>query len=303
MYPPEVVVALKQALKSVYWYKDDLRRFFLAAGIPATTVTKQGWHDPQEYKVRIVERILDDLTSMGEQGLGLMRRLVKAVLDIPNFDHLRQLDAGDAKVESARRSVEGLRAAVSKHDGDFHKRALGREQSAAKIAEVVTRRNDEIERLRQRFQDLVATDDPQERGRQFEGFLQDMFGAYDLNPRGSFKIIGEQIDGAFELEGTQFLLEARWQKERQGAAALDSFSKKVERKLENTLGLFVSLAGFTDEGVTAFRGSRPSVILMDGEDLALVLQGFVDFRELLKHKVRRAAQTGDPYLKARDIGK
>jgi hypothetical protein len=76
MYPPEVVVALKQALKSVYWYKDDLRRFFLAAGVPPTTVTKQGWHDPQEYKVRIVERILDDVTSVGEQGLGPMRRLL-----------------------------------------------------------------------------------------------------------------------------------------------------------------------------------------------------------------------------------
>jgi len=147
---------------------------------------------------------------------------------------------------------------------------------------------------------LKQTDDPQDRGRQFEGFLQDMFGGYDLNPRGSFKIIGEQIDGAFELEGTQFLLKARWQKERQGAAALDSFPKKVERKLEYTVGLFVSLAGFTDEGVAAFRGSRPPVILMDGEDLALFLQGFVDFRELLKHKVREAAQTGDPYLKIVD---
>jgi hypothetical protein len=233
----------------------------------------------------------------------MQKSIIKAVLDIPNFDHLRQLDAGDIKVESARRSVEALRAAVLKHDGDFHKRTQEREQSAGKIAEVVRRRNDEIGRLKQRFQELVATGDPQERGRQFEGFLQDMFGAYDLNPRGSFKITGEQIDGAFELEGTQFLLEARWQEDRQGAAPLDSFSKKVERKLENTLGLFISLAGFTDEGVAAFRGSRPSVILMDGEDLALVLQGFVDFRELLKHKVRQAAQTGDPYLKARDIGK
>jgi hypothetical protein len=116
-----------------------------------------------------------------------------------------------------------------------------------------------------------------------------MFAAYDLNSRGSFKIAGEQIDGAFEFEGTQFLVEARWEKKRQSAPSLDSFSKKVERKLENTLGLFIALEGYTEEGLAAFRGGRPAVILMDGEDLALVLQGLIDFRELLKQKIRHAS--------------
>jgi len=83
---------------------------------------------------------------------------------------------------------------------------------------------------------------------------------------------------------------------------LDSFSKKVERKLENTLGLFVALNGFTESGLGAFSGSRPSIILMDGEDLALVLQGLVDFHDLLKTKVRYASQTGVPFLRARDLG-
>lgn len=86
-----------------------------------------------------------------------------------------------------------------------------------------------------------------------------------------------------------------------GAAPLDSFSKKVERKLDNTLGLFISLNGFTEEGLAAFRGTRPAVVLMDGEDLAVVLQGLLDFRDLLKRKVRHASQTGDPFLRARDM--
>jgi hypothetical protein len=41
-------------------------------------------------------------------------------------------------------------------------------------------------------------------------------------------------------------------------------------------------------------------VRMDGENLALALQGLIDFRELLKRKVRHASHTGDPYLKARD---
>jgi hypothetical protein len=40
---------------------------------------------------------------------------------------------------------------------------------------------------------------PQERGLRFEGFLSDLFAAFDLAPRGSFRLVGEQIDGSFRL--------------------------------------------------------------------------------------------------------
>lgn len=302
MYPPEVIHALKEALRNAYWYKDDLRLFFSACELPDIIISKQGWHDPQEYKVRIIGKVIDELISMGDEGIGPIRRLIYGLLDIPNFDHLQRLDNGAAKVNAARSSVETLRRLVEKHDQSFRKKKAERDFQTSKIAEAVRRRNEEIGRLQSRFNELVAVDDAQKRGTMFEGFLYDLFVAHDLNPRGSFRIEGEQIDGAFEFEGTQFLLEAKWEKSPLGAAPLDSFSKKVERKLENTLGLFIALNGFTEDGLAAFRGTRPSIILMDGQDLAIVLQGLIDFRELLKRKIRHAAQTGEPFLRALDTG-
>jgi hypothetical protein len=301
VYAPEVVTALKDALRSVYWYKDDLRLFFQACELPPALIAKQGWHDPQEYKVRIAGRILDELVSMGDEGVGPMRRLIQALLDMKSFDHLRRLEEGNQKVAAARTSVEALRQIVYQHDETFRKEQ--EEQAARKdaLAEALRRKNDERERLEGQFYEVVANTNHQQRGLLFEKFLRDLFDAYDLNPRGSFRITGEQIDGAFEFEVTQFLLEAKWQDARVGAGPLDSFSKKVERKLENTLGLFISLNGFTEEGLTAFRGSRPAIVLMDGEDLAVVLQGLLDFRDLLKRKVRHASQTGNPFLRARDM--
>jgi len=301
MYPPEVIQALKDALRNVYWYKDDLRLFLLALSLPDNLVLKQGWHDEKEYKIRIVGRILDELIAKGDDGVGAMRRIIQAVLDIPNFDHLRQLEDGAAKVQAARRSVEKLRGIVLKHDDSFKGERVERKESADRIKNATQRRNDDIGQLQKRFIELAATGDFRKRGFLFEGFLKDLFNAFDLNPRGSFRIVGEQIDGAFEFQNTQFLLEARWQKEAQGCAPLDVFSKKVERKLDNTLGLFVSLNGYAEDGLMAFRGGRPAIILMDGEDLAVALQGLVDFRELLKLKLRHASQTGDPYLRARDV--
>ncbi|RWO88374.1 hypothetical protein [Mesorhizobium sp.] len=57
---------------------------------------------------------------------------------------------------------------------------------------------------------------PQPRGYAFEKFLHDLFAAYNLAPRGSFRLTGEQIDGSFALEGETYLLEAKWQNEYSG---------------------------------------------------------------------------------------
>ena len=67
--------------------------------------------------------------------------------------------------------------------------------------------------------------------------------------KSSFKIIGEQIDGAFTFDGTDFLLEAKWQKEPIPASELYAFGGKITNKLKNTLGLFISIDGFSKDGI------------------------------------------------------
>jgi hypothetical protein len=52
---------------------------------------------------------------------------------------------------------------------------------------------------------------PQGRGYAFEKFLQELFTAFQLNPRSPFKILGEQIDGSLELDKEIYLIEAKWQ--------------------------------------------------------------------------------------------
>jgi hypothetical protein len=129
-----------------------------------------------------------------------------------------------------------------------------------------------------------------------------LFDSHDLHPRGTFRLEGQEIDGAFEFDNTQFLLEAKWEKDRIGNQPLESFSRRVEKRLENTLGLFISLNGYTTDGMKALKqGTRPSIILMDGEDLAYVLQGLVDLTDLLKRKIRYAAQFGEPFFPVRQM--
>ena len=55
----------------------------------------------------------------------------------------------------------------------------------------------------------VSNMEPQKRGYAFERFLKDLFDAYRLSARASFRIAGEQIDGIFVLGNDIYLLEAK----------------------------------------------------------------------------------------------
>ena len=146
----------------------------------------------------------------------------------------------------------------------------------------------------------VSKMDPQPRGYAFEKFLRDMFDAYGLSARASFRLVGEQIDGSFVLGDDIYLLEAKWTNALVDAATLRSFNAKVEDKARWSRGLLLSYTGFSSNGLTAF-GRGKSVICMDGRDLHDVLSRRLDFGDVLAMKVRRAAETGQPFVRVGDL--
>lgn len=141
---------------------------------------------------------------------------------------------------------------------------------------------------------------PQPRGYAFESFLRDMFDTYGLSARPSFRLVGEQIDGSFVSRGDTYLLEARWTNDRVDITTLRSFNAKVEDKARWSRGLLLSYSGFSPEGLTAF-GSGKSVICMDGLDLNDILSRRLDFETVLAMKARRAAETGQPFIRVNDL--
>ena len=74
----------------------------------------------------------------------------------------------------------------------------------------------------------ISTMDPQARGYAFETFLKQVFDAYGLAARASFRLRGEQIDGSFVLAEQTYLLEARWRNAQVDVATLRAFNGKVE---------------------------------------------------------------------------
>ena len=142
----------------------------------------------------------------------------------------------------------------------------------------------------------------QQRGYSFEAFLNDLFTCFELTPRGAFRLVGEQIDGSFQLHGETYLVEATWRNEPVGQEELLSFSGKVGGKATWSRGLFISYAGFTDEGLEAFaRGKPTAIVCMEGLCLHETLQMGLELPAVIERKARRAAETNEAFVPVREL--
>jgi Restriction endonuclease len=157
-----------------------------------------------------------------------------------------------------------------------------------------------LARLEREFLELHAMSDaPQARGYHFEKLLTALFNAWNMDARGGFRLVGEQIDGSFQHGGTTYLLEAKWHRVKIEAEKLHAFQGKLAERLEGTRGLFVSFEGFTDGALQAFTARR--IILADGMDIFDALSRRLSVPDIITAKVRHASETRNPFGRVRAL--
>ena len=140
------------------------------------------------------------------------------------------------------------------------------------------------------------------RGLHFERALYYLLASEGLMPRTSFRPKSEEIDGAFELAHRYFLLEAKWEAKPVRLKELDALYGKVERKLSGTLGVFISMSGYSRGAVDSHLKSKPLKIVLFGErDMDACFETNVGFKIVLTAKLRAASEYGVPYLEYRPL--
>ena len=150
--------------------------------------------------------------------------------------------------------------------------------------------------LQARFRQLelppnAPATDKRRRGYKFEEFLGQMLNAEELEPRLRVRPSGEEIDGSFHFGDRTYLLEAKWYGSPMPASLIYAFKGKVDGKLSGTIGIFVSMSGYSEEAVDALTaGKGLNVLLFDRSDI----EGCIDhgFRRVLRAKLRAAAEEG-----------
>lgn len=298
---PAAINALKEALTNIYWYKSDLRSFIMNTVNDTNILAKLDWND---YKRNIVTLLINHLARNQDTYQNDLLRLMSEVIKIEDFSHLSRLEDGAEKVSKAEESVNALRTLVKEHFDLVEKQRISEEQRKVAYEKMLRNQGvrDRLKEIEKDYLGLISSTNPQQRGFDLEHVLRDLFTLFDLDPKASFRITGEQIDGAFTFDNTDYILEAKWQQEPVGTRELDSLHSKLARMtLENTLGLFLSINGYSNDAVKAHSSGRRLMILMDGSHLMAVIESRIDLMQLLLRMRRHASQTGNIYLRIQDI--
>jgi len=167
---PAAVVALKEALCAVYWYKADLRSFLQQCVSRPALLANLNWDN---YKRQVVTDLVDHLTSDPEKHLGDLTRLCHEVCAITTFRHLEQLDGGAEKAERARNAVAQLKRLVEPHEQAQKENddLTERQQRAAAKLKANAAVRQKLEEIRARYMALVASANAQGRGSRPKGVL------------------------------------------------------------------------------------------------------------------------------------
>ncbi len=296
---PAILPPLKEALTLAFWYKPDLRAFLNACFSDRQLVAQLDWTD---YKRNIVGRLVDTMNESQHRYFDDLLNLILATADMADAAHLKRVDDGPRKYRDAVSALSTLRNQVEPYrrlrsDEEAAERRREADRARAEIQKAV---NEKLELLKQDFYAIVKQGE-QERGYSLERFLNELFTLFDIDAKGPFRIVGEQIDGAFTIAGNEFLLEAKWQTARTAGVELDSFAGKIQRRLDNTLGLLLSINGYQETAIELHSRARPVMILMDGADLIAVLEGRISLPALLSRKRQHAARTGEIALSVHQI--
>ncbi|WP_437606311.1 hypothetical protein WMF20_35725 [Sorangium sp. So ce834] len=145
--------------------------------------------------------------------------------------------------------------------------------------------------LKAELEALFVQPDRQEAGLKLERLLNRLFSLFNLAPRRPFELVGEQIDGSFELDHEIYLLEPKWERKPLREKELLVFRGKVEGKSSFTRGMFVAMNGITQEAEAAIRvGKQPTFFVITGHDLMMILLGSLPFDEFLRRRRRLLAE-------------
>lgn len=286
--PFEIREAVVAVCGKAFWLKDPFRAFLLSCGVPADIYDRYG----DESKFKIARHILAELDDLGDRGFEIQRRIVTELAKLRRVpdESVPNMDAALSALRWLKELAVNQKIVVEEERKTTDVRAHEARRKQAGLAA----RAQKMEELRRTFYGWTGTqDDPQSRGYGLEDLLAELFELHEISYRRPYRTATEQIDGHFPFKGFDYLVEARWRIGPPAEGDLAAFKVKVDKKITSTRGLFVSIPGYRTEVLVEFtRGVSSSIVLMDGQDLALILEGHVSLTDALDLKVQKAAQEG-----------
>jgi hypothetical protein len=292
VFTEQIEVLIKDGIANLYWYKGDLQKAWLRAGVSnslmqrisrelngdGTTISKRKQMD------RLYEEIRG---SDFNKRLEISRNFVRTLIEHKNFVPQDPRH----RIEVAERSALKLRELIKEQDTEREKKERVRNNSANAPKKSYEQ---ELTEVKEAFEKALALP-PQKRGYELEKIFVQLMRISGIQVEVPFRIIGEQLDGAIKHDGHFYLIELKWFAEKLEPKHIGSFYFKVEGKL-GARGLAVAMNGYTSSVVESVsKGKELKVLLLDGNHLANVIYGQYTFKQLLDHAIKCASLHGQLY--------
>lgn len=183
---PAGYLALADALAVIYWNKRPFESFLRNAlrDYPELLVKLDFGLYKRETTAQLVDLLAADERRYQELTLGLMLE-VSAMESFPNLRS--QTDAKELTARAVE-AVAELREWTKKLQQLVTERAKVEEDRAKEATKAANRRllAEKLDQLKTKFYELHAATNPQQRGRDFESWLNELFMIFDLLPRRGF---------------------------------------------------------------------------------------------------------------------
>ena len=240
-----------------------------------------------------------------EAGRQVIQTMARQLADMTSFPNLKNQEDGKQMTQAAREAVQELRTYLERKDEqrvDQREQQRARERAQALRAESLKREKD-LASIRGSFDGLLPTLGTSEGGYAFQDWFYDEFIRYwEVEYRRPYKVAGREIDGSITVGSVNYLVELKFTGEFAGAPDIDVFRRKVVSKADNTMGVMLSVSGFTSVAKDAASGERTPLLLMDHGHLMLALTGAMSFQDVVRRIHRNASHTGSAFLAASDFG-
>jgi hypothetical protein len=266
--PTFVALVYDAALKS-YWRRNALSRFLRQAGIAESFLAT--WA-PQESKRTFLDRLFARLPDQN-RGQDIILAMARDLAAQETFPDLKGWEDSEQKIRDATSAVRALRRGLSSVDDEVQsetQRRTARERYR-QMQQEARQSRETLESLGGRLNDLAKRLGSQEAGYDFQAWFYDFVDFFEIMNRRPYTTGGRQIDGSVTVSGTTYLVELKFTREQAGATDIDSVLKKIGDKADNTMGIMVSVSGYSDVAISEASGRRTPLLLMDHRHLYLAL--------------------------------
>lgn len=294
-----IELTYEAALKS-YWRKAALRKFLRSSRISESHLAT--WA-ADESKREFLDRTFTSLQK-NDVGKAVIFDMGKALSELSSFPDLRDWEDSAEKIAAATKAVAELKAYLRSQDEEIRserEREEAKERARAERTRVQKSLTDKA-KLQQRLDALHPSIGTQQGGYEFQDWFYDLLDYCEIQNRRPYVTGGRQIDGSLTLDGTTYLVELKFTAAQAGSTDIDSLRAKVEDKADNTMGIMVSISGFSSVAVGQASGRKTALLLLDAMHLYLFLSGTLSFADIVSRVRRHASQTGEAYLGASQFG-